>query len=103
MITALTFTAVLTLFLTLLFMPFWTAIATRLLFRRLNSKLLAALTALPFTIWRATRADHLSYFDSGEMHLMRKIGVWILLLSTSLLVQFGIPYLMAMELELPTG
>lgn len=86
---------VLSIFLAILWTPFFTAIGVRMIVKRSNRKLVAALTAIPFTVFLISRPDylHLPDFDSFEMPI--QILFWIIILSLTLLLYFGIPYLMA--------
>ena len=82
-------------FLILLFMPLWTAIGVRIIFRRANEKLLATATALPFTVLLSTRRELFPDSDWGDYDYTIKIMMLIMVLFATFLINFGIPFLMA--------
>ena len=76
----------------MLFMPYLTGIATRLIFRKSNRKLLATLIALPFTMYLLKRFDFPPDFLFDERHVTNRIVDWVVVLCATILVNFCIPY-----------
>ncbi len=78
-----------------IFMPLFVAMAFRLFFRGLNARLLAILVATPFAVLLISRLGILSDFHSEKCDHWIGLTVTILSFLTTLVVFFGIPYLMA--------
>jgi|GEM_PF-1840944 len=86
------------LFITVLLMPMWLALLIRLLFRKVNERKLAALTALPFTVLLCTRG-HITeiMIDLERVSDVQDVisSTTVIFLFTSLFFSFFIPYLFA--------
>jgi hypothetical protein len=80
-------------------LPMWAALAVRILFRRANKRILAMLTALPFAVFLLTRPDKdfLPTLEGNEYGPAFSITMAIIFGTLTLLVNYGIPYLLAEE------
>jgi hypothetical protein len=79
-------------------MPMWVALAVRILFRNSNKRILAMLTAIPFAVWLLTRdalPDIIPHLEWEKYGLVFRVTTTALVLSMALLVNYGIPYLLA--------
>ncbi len=80
----------------IIFMPVFLAVILRLIFRRLNVKLLATLVAVPFALFFISRHDFsLDPRVVDRFSLAFRITLMMLKLVLTLILYFGIPYLMA--------
>jgi hypothetical protein len=82
-------------------MPMWIAIAVRLIFRRTTKRrILAVLTALPFTIWLISKSLNKGGLlpdleDWNKYGTTFTITMTVIEISISLLISFFFPYRMA--------
>lgn len=79
-------------------MPMWVAVAVRILFRKANKRILAMITAVPFAVWLLTRDNPPNIIPDLEWEnygLIFRVVTTALVLSIVLLVNYGLPYVLA--------
>ena len=79
-------------------MPMWVAVAVRILFRKANKCILAMITAVPFAAWLLTRdnpPDIIPELEWENYGLIFRVITTVLTLSIALLVNYGLPYVLA--------